>query len=92
MVMSRERKADPALFPEWLQILRPKRDDGESTDSDLSMTGRVKKHVSAEASALAEQGIGVWRPRKTTDSTEAARPSTHTLFAPTTFPAHEPTR
>ena len=52
MVMSRERKADPALFPEWLQILRPKRDDGESTDRELSMTGRVKIHVSAEASAL----------------------------------------
>ena len=59
MAMSRQRKANEALFPEWLQILRPKRDDGESTDRELSMTGRVKNHVSAEASALAEQVIGV---------------------------------
>ena len=40
MGMSPERKADPALFPEWLQILRPLRDDVEGTGGDLSMTGR----------------------------------------------------
>ena len=38
--MSRAKKRDPKLFPEWLQMLQPKTSDGEESKGELSMTGR----------------------------------------------------
>merc|ERR1712087_658669 len=49
--MSRAEKQDPKLFPEWLQLLQPKTDDSETSKDDLSMTGRVKSHVTQEIEA-----------------------------------------
>lgn len=40
--MSRAKKRDPKLFPEWLQMLQPKTSDGEESKGELSMTGRGK--------------------------------------------------
>ena len=53
--MSRAKKRDPKLFPEWLQLLQAKTDDGEESKGELSMTGRVKNHVSLEARVLSDQ-------------------------------------
>ena len=50
--MSRAQKQNPKLFPEWLQLLQAKTDDAEESKGELSMTGRVKTHVSLEARAL----------------------------------------
>jgi len=53
--MSRAQKQNPNLFPEWLQLLQAKTDDGEESKGELSMTGRVKNHVSLEARVLSEE-------------------------------------
>ena len=53
--MSRAQKQNPNLFPEWLQLLQAKTDDGEESKGELSMTGRVKNHVSLEARVLSDQ-------------------------------------
>ena len=52
--MSRAQKQNPNLFPEWLQLLQAETDDGEESKGELSMTGRVKNHVSLEARVLSE--------------------------------------
>jgi len=52
--MSRATKQNPKLFPEWLQLLQPKTDDDEAQKGYLSMTGRVKNHISEETRALGE--------------------------------------
>ena len=51
--MSRAQKQNPKLFPTWLQLLHAK--TNEEDRADLSMTGRVKTHVSDEARALSSQ-------------------------------------
>ena len=53
--MSRAQKQNPKLFPEWLQLLQAKTDDGEESKGELSMSGRVKNHVSLESRVLSDQ-------------------------------------
>ena len=54
--MSAAQKRNQSLYPEWLQLLQPKLEEGGKAESDQNQLHHlVKNHVSEESRVLAAQ-------------------------------------